>query len=119
MGKKTQGRRRPDTRESELPRGIEPGDYWKILNDDGTPKKSTAASNLTGTCWHVACPKPGSTEDDAWLLANLMNHTVREHEDGTISVRPGDGSSNSILVEQGRGGPSWHGYIDHGVLEEC
>jgi hypothetical protein len=42
---------------------------------------------------------------------------VREHEDGTISVLPGDGSSNSILVS--RRDKSWHGYIRHGVFEEC
>lgn len=48
----------------------------------------------------------------------LPVHTVREHEDGTISVRPGDGSSNSILVKQGDG-QQWRGYIDHGELTPC
>ena len=49
-------------------------------------------------------------------LANLMAHTVREHTDGTISVLPGDGSSNSILVTR-RPGETWHGYVRDGVLE--
>jgi hypothetical protein len=39
---------------------------------------------------------------------------VREHEDGTISVRPGDGSSNSILIT-GHDGEQYHGYIECGV----
>jgi hypothetical protein len=38
---------------------------------------------------------------------------VREEDDGTISVRPGDGSSNSILLS-GAFGKTWHGYIEHG-----
>ncbi len=48
-----------------------------------------------------------------FAIAWLRNHTVREHEDGTISVRPGDGSSNSILVI-GHDSEQWHGYIEHG-----
>jgi hypothetical protein len=52
------------------------------------------------------------------LLANLRAHTVREHDDGTISVRPGDGSSNSILVTR-RPEESWHGYVDHNDWQPC
>jgi hypothetical protein len=37
-------------------------------------------------------------------------HEVEEHEDGTITVEPRPGNSNSILSPKG-----WHGYIDHGV----
>lgn len=44
--------------------------------------------------------------------ANLRKHEVTEHEDGTITVSP------SILVSDGIG-PVWHGYIKHGVWEEC
>jgi hypothetical protein len=117
MGKTMQGRRREDTREGDLPAGeeIRPGDYWKILDADGTEKRSTSTSNLAGTCWHIAVPL--GRGEDAFSLGNLINHTVREHEDGTVSVRPGDGSSNSILVS--RRGESWHGYVHRGVLEEC
>lgn len=110
------GRRRPDTIEGDLPENIQPGDYWKILAADGTPKQSTAASNLTKTCWHVAVPL--GVGDEAYSLGNLVQHTVREHEDGTISVLPGDGSSNSILVRR-RKNESWHGYIRRGVFEAC
>ena len=109
------GRRHPDTKEGDLPADLQPGDYWKILDADGTPKTSTAPSNLTGTCWHVAVPLGVGAE--AYSLGNLIQHTVREHEDGTISVLPGDGSSNSILVR--RRNESWHGYIRRGVFEPC
>ena len=47
----------------------------------------------------------------------LDYHTVRENEDGTISVLPGDGSSNSILVHGSRV-RSWHGYIYSGEFRE-
>jgi hypothetical protein len=95
------GRRRPDLPEGDLPVDLRPGDYWKVV--------------VPSPYWHVAVPL--GRGEDAYALGNLVHHTVREHEDGTISVRPGDGSSNSILVTRGDG--SWHGYIDHGVLEEC
>ena len=109
------GRRRPDTREDELPEDLRAGDYWKILDvATGEPLHVETAGNLTGTAWHVACPV---ATGDGFLLATLKNHTVREEEDGTISVRPGDGSSNSILVTGGPGGSrQWHGYIEHGEL---
>lgn len=41
------------------------------------------------------------------LLANLANHTVTEHEDGSISVSP------SILVRQSGVG-EWHGFLERG-----
>jgi hypothetical protein len=107
-----------------LPGEIQIGDYWKIVHPDGravTPEeymKRSFPSNLTGTCWMIAVPNPQSKTGKGYLLGNLVAHTVREHEDGTISVLPGDGSSNSILV---RGGEdrSWHGYVHEGVLEDC
>lgn len=48
-------------------------------------------------------------------------HHVEEHEDGTISVLPRPGNSNSILVN-GSGSTDatrYHGYIRRGVWEEC
>lgn len=47
------------------------------------------------------------------LLGNLGNHEVVEHEDGTITVSP------SILVDNGEGGKSWHGFLERGVWREC
>lgn len=121
-----QGRRRPDQRPGDLPDDIRPGDYWKRLDADGQPLRISAhASNLTGAAWAVVAPA-----SFGWALGNLEAHTVREHEDGTISVRPGDGSSNSILIPSRRNRPdgkggwlpedeSWHGYIEHGEWRAC
>lgn len=115
------GRRRPDTPHDSLPDDIQPGDYWKVIDkSNGMPARSDAPSNLTGEVWYVAAPTGRNLNADKpdlserwYLLANLTQHTVREHEDGTISVRPGDGSSNSILVTR-RPEERWHGYIEHG-----
>lgn len=119
-----QGRRLPDTILGELPGGVpafEPGSYWKVMSrkDPDAPltpdvlKHGTSPENgnLTNTVWGIVTPNG--------LYGMLSIHTVREHDDGTISIRPGDGSSNSVLIEQGPGGPSWHGYIEHGVWSEC
>ncbi len=102
------GRRRPDTPRDQLPPSPQPGDYWKVLNvGTGQPAVSDSPSNLTGTVWEIVAP------DTGFGVATLAVHTVREEDDGTISVRPGDGSSNSILVT-GAHGKQWHGYIEHG-----
>jgi len=105
------GRRLPDAESGELPEHetIQAGDYWKALAD-GKPLRVENPSNLTGEVWWIAAPMPSGS----FGLARLTNHTVREEDDGTISVRPGDGSSNSILVK-GANGQEFHGYIEHGV----
>lgn len=110
MGVTLKGRRREDLPLDRFHDDIQPGDYWKISN-----RTSENSQNLTGTCWYVAAPM-GDVE--GYALGRLENHTVREEEDGTISVRPGDGSSNSILIT-GHNNYSWHGYIEHGVWDEC
>lgn len=109
-----QGRRRPDTRWDLLPEDIQPGDYWREVNDDGEPTVSNEPGNLTHGIWWVAAPMSTTS----FALGRLTLHTVREETDGTISVRPGDGSSNSILIQKGQDGPSWHGYIEHGVWKQ-
>lgn len=111
------GRRRPDLPDGELPADLKPGDYWKILDPTGGPKHSANPENLTGTCWHIVVPMDPGDFGRGYGLGRLENHTVREHDDGTISVRPGDGSSNSILVT-GHHDQRWHGYIDHGEFAE-
>jgi hypothetical protein len=108
------GRRRPDLSQDDLHSDIQRGDYWKLLDADGTPLKSDAPSNLTGTCWMAVAP---IGDGDGFAIGTLRLHTVREEDDGTISVRPGDGSSNSILMSRGASGASWHGYIEHGVWD--
>lgn len=119
MSTPIEGRRLADTVEGRFPvvySDLRPGDYWKVLDPHTKkPKEVSVSSNLTKEVWFVVAPGPKS---DQRMLANLTQHTVREHEDGTISVRPGDGSSNSILVER-RPGERWHGYIEHGVWTEC
>jgi hypothetical protein len=113
------GRRLPDTRDGDFPipyDDLRPGDAWKVLDrKTGEPVVVTdEPSNLTGQQWTVIAPGP----NDMKLIANLRAHTVREHDDGTISVRPGDGSSNSILVQR-RPDESWHGYIEHNEWRPC
>lgn len=85
----------PDTLEPH-----QPGNYWK---DD--------ADN-----WNGITPNGH--------YCGLENHYVEEHDDGTITVVAGPWGSNSILVGDNvtNGhicGNVWHGYIKHGVWEEC
>lgn len=61
----------------------------------------------------------GIFSDGAWYActpnghaASLRNHTVTEHEDGTITVSP------SILVSTAQGDPLWHGYLENGIWRE-
>jgi hypothetical protein len=103
------GRRLPDTTFGILPDGFRAGDYWKVVEGDGRPKLVDEPSNLEGTVWRVAAPM-----SYGYALGTLTKHTVREHDDGTISVRPNDGSSNSILIT-GHDDEQWHGYIERGV----
>lgn len=103
------GRRLPDAPEGSFPvpyDELRDGDIWKHLDrETGEPVVvDDEPSNLTKTAWTAMCP--------GGLLANLRAHTVREHEDGTVSVRAGDGSSNSILVKR-RENEQWHGYVEH------
>ena len=106
------GARLPDTPLDRLPDGIVRGAYWKVLDrESGEPLRSDEPGNLTGTVWMVVAPLGDA---DGYGIGRLTKHTVREHEDGTISVRPGDGSSNSILIQKGNG-QEYHGFIEHGV----
>lgn len=114
------GRRLEDTAEGSFPLpydDLRPCDIWKILDPEtGNPiVVADQPSNLTGAQWMAIAPGPAS---DSMMFANLTAHTVREHDDGTVSVRPGDGSSNSILVSR-RADESWHGYIEHNVWTAC
>lgn len=106
-----EGRRRDDTKLGDMPDPWpEPGDYWKVLDNHGRPMKADTPTNLTGTVWMICAPN--------YAIGTLRGHTVREHEDKTISVVAGDGSSNSILITGGHA-KGWHGYIDHGVWNAC
>ena len=127
------GSRREDVRIGDIPLDPKDGDYWKVLTRDGSRALNVLDypedrrwwgddprhdQNLTGGVWGVWTP--------GGLYGVLSIHTVREHEDGTISVVPGDGSSNSILVSwdgvDDKGNAlqkSYHGYIYNGVWKEC
>ena len=106
------GVRLPDTTLDYLPAGIVRGAYWKVLDrKTGRPLRSDEPGNLTGGVWMVAAPIGAGS---GYAIGRLTKHTVREHEDGTISVRPGDGSSNSILITRGGAG-QYHGFIERGV----
>lgn len=111
------GRRREDVRYAGYPDDVQPGDYWRYVDEDGKPKvakgsleAAAALGNLTGGIWGIVTPNERH--------GHLVVHTVREHEDGTISVAPGDGSTNSILCSAVGDRAGWHGYIDHGVWRE-
>lgn len=103
------GRRMPDTQYPDIPDGIQPGDYWKCLNLDIGDHYPT---NLTRTVWGFYSP-------DGNGVGHLFSHTVRENDDGTITIAPGDGSSNSVLHQGGARGLVWHGYVNHGVWTPC
>ena len=117
------GRRLPDTRFGELPLEldeIQPGDIWKYVNHDGTPVSAKAlypnspnvSGNLTDCVWGYRSP-------DGNGIGTLALHTVREHDDGTVSIRPGDGSSNSVLHHGGAQRQTWHGYVEHCEWTAC
>ncbi len=111
-----QGHRRPGI---IAPHELEPGDYVRRL---------VTVDDRTYPAWWVCTPNG--------LLGRLSMpedtpncHHVEEHEDGTISVLPQPGNSNSILVTgwpldggtraEGEPRKSWHGYIRRGVWEAC
>lgn len=56
---------------------------------------------------------------DGWVchpprgaIGHLANHTVMEHEDGTITVTP------SILMPSTDPRQAWHGYLERGIWRE-
>lgn len=102
------GRRLADTEFGELPCSldeIQPGDYWLYLRD-GALMNVQREGNLTGLAAGIVTPTGAH--------GTLMSHTIRVEDDGTISVRAGDGSSNSIEVSSSDASVYWHGYIEHG-----
>jgi hypothetical protein len=82
------------------------------LPDDTFPEEPGAYSKVFGGEWVVSTP-----DGCIFHLAserrpdrNGKHHEVEEHEDGSISVLPRPGNSNSILSPKG-----WHGYLERGV----
>lgn len=85
------GRRVPDS-ESTAP--FQPGEYGKRI-----------VQTTDAVIWYACTPNG--------LLANLGQHQITEHEDGTITVSP------SILVRGGHGDQQWHGWLERGVWREA
>lgn len=130
------GRHLPDAEIGSFPIAyddLQPGDYWFVtvrekhpeyprrLNvrdhpDDRSwwgdgPTDPRFDQNLTGLVLGIITP------DRRYGMLSI--HTVREEDDGTVSVRPNDGSSNSILVHGGPEPGQWHGFIEHGDWRPC
>lgn len=72
-------------------------DYGKLTHEKG---------------WDWYCCPPDKEDDNDPMLGTLRNHTVVEHEDGTITVSP------SILVGQGTTNTPWHGFLERGIWRE-
>lgn len=70
---------------------------------DGLLAPGEYAKHADGT-WYGMTP--------TGLFAWLKNHSIVEHEDGTITAAP------SILVGKGDA-DSWHGYLERGVWREA
>jgi hypothetical protein len=107
-----QGRRVPD---GSPPYEYEPGDYGRARIRGG-PLLDDLASHAEGPSngWWFRTPNG--------MLGQMTSaHQVEEHEDGAISVEPLPWNSNSLLVTTGTepDAKTWHGYIRHGVWEEC
>jgi hypothetical protein len=85
------GRRLPD---GPARNDYAPGDYQKITEGPHP--------DLVGF-WYARAPR-------GHLCRLGQNHTIVEHEDGTITVSP------SILINWGQ--DQWHGYLERGVWRE-
>lgn len=106
------GRRRYDT----APFHYEPGDYGLSITRTGEDAPlGWWVRTPNGLFGRLTMPTDNPSD----------HHEVEEHQDGTISVLPRPGNSNSILISGGNWvedtwrPASWHGYIRHGVWEEC
>lgn len=71
----------------------------------GRATNRTVVGNRAGW-WQITTP------DDCQISLNPQVHTVTEHEDGTISVRPS--IDNSKMYKGG-----WHGWLIRGVFKTC
>jgi len=111
---------------------LQPGDYWFVtVREDHpeSPRRLNVKDHPEDRRWWGQDNDPRHDQNlTGWVVGlitpdrrygQLSIHTVREHDDGTISVRPGDGSSNSILVSGGPEPGQWHGYIEHGEWTPC
>jgi hypothetical protein len=106
---------------------LRPGDYWLCQTLDGTRLLNVRDEPADRLFWGGAAVRYDQNLTGLVLgvidpLKNygmLCIHTVRlddpDDPASTISVRPGDGSSNSILIKHRDDEPRWHGFIEHGM----
>lgn len=106
------GRRVDESETFDFWRDMQPGDYGKSLHNQ----------------WWLRAP------DGSWGTLNLDRwHTVEEHEDGTITVRPSVDYTREILggfatpdnhhldfiVGESRRRIGWHGWLERGIWREA
>lgn len=85
-----EGRRLPDGYHPDA----EPGDYWREpFGPPDAPRRFD---------WTVCVP--------TGACGSLRDHTVTEHDDGTITVSP------SINLDFGPVARRWHGWLERGVF---
>lgn len=91
---------------------MEPGDYGRHMvrlspgiSTEGEPFWAWWVCTPNGLFGRLSMP-----EDSP------HHHYVEEHDDGTVTIVPQEGNTNSILVK-GANGVEWHGWIRHGVWE--
>jgi hypothetical protein len=87
------------------------GKRWDNPNDE-MPQPGQYGKSSNGK-WYGCPPQP--LDDNGFpLVANLSQHEVIEHEDGTITVSP------SIQIRRLHGkGEQWHGYLERGIWREA
>ncbi len=94
--------------------GVRLDDAQAHYHDGAPPGEAFYGRDDTGT-WRVWIRMPESLRTEhgprGWG-GILTNHTVMEHEDGTITVTP------SILIGPAGDSPGWHGFLEHGVFRE-
>jgi len=88
----------------EVPEAMKFNRDWS--NDDTVAFKPGSYGKDANGVWMICFPDG--------LLGNLKNHSVTEHEDGTITVSP------SILVMRNGHNPlTVHGYLERGIWKDC
>jgi len=86
---------------------LTPGKRVELVEDEYNLQPGEYGKNSDG--WFCKCP----TFDPGFGgVGGLSNHTVIEHEDGTITVSP------SILSTFGSNGQQWHGFLERGIWRE-
>jgi hypothetical protein len=93
-----QGKRYEDVPDAYEPHErMEPGGYRRVNYGSGF-----------GWQWEIV--------DPTGTIGRLQDHTIEEHEDGTITVAPSIARDPSSGLMHGEG---WHGWLERGVWREC